>query len=59
MPIPLYPDDPYNLVLVLAYNSVLYISWLFGERHRAVQWIGYLFFFQIVVLSVYFGNLEM
>ncbi len=57
-PIPLYPEDPYNLVLVLAYNSVLYISWLFGERHRAVQWIGYLFFFQIVALSVYFGNLE-
>ncbi|EDP75708.1 hypothetical protein [Hydrogenivirga sp. 128-5-R1-1] len=57
-PIPLFPEDAYNVVLVLAYNSVLYISWLFGERHRAVQWIGYLFFFQIVALSVYFENLE-
>ncbi|WP_457600965.1 hypothetical protein [Hydrogenivirga sp.] len=57
-PIPLFPEDAQNVVLVLAYNSVLYISWLFGERHRAVQWIGYLFFFQIVALSVYFGDLE-
>ena len=57
-PIPLFPEDAYNVVLVTAYNCVLYISWLFGERHRAVQWIGYLFFFQIVALSTYFGDLE-
>ncbi len=57
-PIPLFPEDPHNTVLVLAYNSVLYISWLFGERHRAVQWIGYLYFFQVVALSAYFGDLE-
>jgi mRNA-degrading endonuclease RelE of RelBE toxin-antitoxin system len=57
-PIPLFPEDVYNTVLVLSYNSVLFLSWLFGERHRAVQWIGYLFFIQIVALSVYFGNLE-
>ena len=56
-PVPLFPENPYHLVLVFAYNSVLYISWLFGERHRAVQWIGYLFFFQIVALSVYFEDL--
>ena len=55
-PIPLFPEDPHHVVLVLAYNSVLYISWAFGERHRTVQWIGYLFFFQIVALSVYFEN---
>ncbi|RLJ70769.1 hypothetical protein BCF55_1052 [Hydrogenivirga caldilitoris] len=57
-PIPLFPEDVHNVILVLAYTSVLYISWLFGERHGTVQWIGYLFFFQIVALSVYFGNLE-
>ncbi len=57
-PIPLFPQDAYNTVLVLAYNSILYVSWLFGERHKAVQWLGYLFFVQIVALSVYFGNLE-
>ncbi len=57
-PVPLFPKDPYNLVLILAYNSVLFISWLFGERHRSVQWIGYLFFFQIVALSVHFEDLS-
>ena len=57
-PIPLFPEDPYHTILVLAYNSVLYVSWLFGERERTVQWIGYLFFFQIVALSIYFENLE-
>ncbi len=56
-PVPLFPKNAYHVVLVLAYNSVLYISWLFGERHRVVQWIGYLFFFQIVALSIYFGDL--
>jgi len=53
-PIPLFPQDVHHIILVLSFNSVLYISWLFGERHRTVQWIGYLFFFQIVGLSFYF-----
>jgi len=57
-PIPLFPEDVHHIILILSYNSVLYISWLFGERHRVVQWIGYLFFFQIVALSFYFRNLE-
>ncbi len=57
-PIPLFPEDPYHTVLTLSYNSVLYVSWLFGERQRAVQWIGYLFFFQIVALSIYFEDLS-
>lgn len=52
-PVPLFPKDPYHTVLVLSYNSALYISWLFGERHKAVQWIGYLFVIQIIALSVY------
>ncbi len=57
-PVPLFPQDVYHVILVLSFNSVLYISWLFGERHRTVQWIGYLFFFQIVALSFYFRSLE-
>lgn len=57
-PVPLFPDDIYNTVLVLSFNSVLYISWLFGERHRVVLWIGYLFFFQIIVLAVLLGRLD-
>ncbi len=56
-PIPLFPEDVHHVILVLSFNSVLYISWLFGERHRVVQWIGYLFFFQIVALSFYFRDL--
>ncbi len=57
-PVPLFPQDIHHIILVLSYNSVLYISWLFGERHRTVQWIGYLFFFQIIALSFYFRSLE-
>jgi len=57
-PIPLFPTDMYQIVLVLSYNSVLYLSWLFGERYRTVQWMGYLFFFQIIALSLYFSDLE-
>ncbi len=57
-PVPFFPADMYQVVLVLSYNSVLYLSWLFGERYKTVQWMGYLFFFQIVALSVYFSDLE-
>ncbi len=57
-PIPLFPTDPHHVVLVLSYNSVLYVSWLFGERHRTVQWIGYLLVVQIIALSVYFEDLR-
>ncbi len=57
-PIPLFPDDVYNTVMVLSFNSVLYISWLFGERNRVVLWIGYLFFFHIVALAVILGRLD-
>ena len=57
-PVPLFPEDVDHRVLVLSYNSVLYLSWVFGERERIVQWMGYLFFVQIVALSFYFRNLE-
>lgn len=55
-PVPLFPQDPNHVVIVLSYNSVLYVSWFFGERERAVKWMGYLFFLQIVALSVYFQD---
>lgn len=57
-PVPLFPEDPYHVILVLSYNSVLFTSWLFGERQKSVLWIGYLFFFQIVGLSAYLGDLS-
>ncbi len=56
-PIPLFPEDPFHIVMVLSYSSVLYVSWLFGERERSVQWIGYLFFFQIIAMSLMFNDL--
>ncbi len=57
-PVPLFPEDVDHKVLVLSYSSVLYLSWVFGERERIVQWMGYLFFVQIVALSFYFRDLE-
>ncbi|MDQ7081823.1 MAG: hypothetical protein Q9N34_01635 [Aquificota bacterium] len=57
-PVPLFPEDVDHRVLVLSYNSVLFLSWVFGERERIVQWLGYLFFVQIVALSFYFRDLE-
>ncbi len=57
-PIPFFPEDPEHVVLVLSYNSILYIAWLFGEREKVVQWLGYLFFVQIVALSIYFEDLS-
>jgi len=55
-PVELFPGDPYHVLLVLSCNSVLFISWLFGERHKTVLWIGYLFLFQIIALSIYFED---
>ena len=56
-PVPLFPQDPYHTTLVLSFSSTLYVSWLFGERQGAVQWIGFLFFLQIIAMSLYFGDL--
>ena len=57
-PVPLFPEDPYQIVLVTSFNSVLYLAWLFGDRHRTVKWMGYLFFFQILALSTFLSDLE-
>ncbi len=56
-PVQLFPQDPYHTILVLSFSSTLYVSWLFGERQGAVQWLGFLFFLQIIAMSLYFGDL--
>ena len=57
-PVPLFPEDQYQIVLVISFNSVIYLAWLFGDRRRTVKWMGYLFFFQILALSVFLSDLE-
>jgi len=54
--IPLFPKDPVNMIVVLSFNAVLYISWLFGERRKLVALLGYLFFFQISLLALIYGD---
>ncbi len=49
--VPLFPKDPVNVIIVLSFNITLYLAWLFGERRRIVVALGYLFFFQISLLS--------
>ncbi|AAC06533.1 hypothetical protein [Aquifex aeolicus] len=50
--IPLFPENPEEIILVIAFNSALYIGWFFGERRKLVTILGYLFFFQTVLLSL-------
>ena len=50
-PIPFFPKDPLNAIIVLSFNSVLFLAWLFGERHKLVTYLGYLFFVQILAIS--------
>ncbi|HIQ48396.1 MAG TPA: hypothetical protein EYH58_02000 [Aquifex aeolicus] len=54
--IPLFPTDTVNTIIVLSFNLALYIGWFFGERRRLVTTLGYLFFFQIVLLSILLKN---
>ena len=49
--VPLFPKDPVNVIIVLSFNITLYLAWLFGERRKIVVALGYLFFFQISLLS--------
>jgi len=55
-PIPLFPTDTVNTIIVLSFNLTLYIGWFFGERRRLVATLGYLFFFQIILLSILLRN---
>ncbi len=54
--IPLFPTDPVNIIIVLSFNTTLYLAWLFGERRKIVVALGYLFFFQISLLSFIYEN---
>ncbi|NPB06021.1 MAG: hypothetical protein GXO03_00285 [Aquificae bacterium] len=55
-PVPLFPEDPVNAILVVSFNAVLYVGWLFGERRKLVTLLGYLFFFQITLLALVYRD---
>ncbi len=52
LPIPLFPTDIYNFVLVISFNLVLFLGWLFGQRRYTVVWLSYLLFSQVIMLSI-------
>ena len=54
--VPLFPTDPVNIIIVLSFNTTLFLAWFFGERRRIVVALGYLFFFQISLLSFIYRN---
>ncbi|ADC89274.1 hypothetical protein Thal_0641 [Thermocrinis albus DSM 14484] len=47
-PISLFPEDLSQIVTLLSFISVLYLSWLFGARREVIGWIGYIFLFQVI-----------
>jgi len=52
LPVPLFPTDVYNFVIVTSFNLVLFLGWLFGQRRSTVLWLSYLLFSQIIMLSI-------
>lgn len=52
LPIKLFPDDLQNFVMLMSFDSALYLAWLFGYRYSTLLWLSYLFFFQILGLSL-------
>ncbi|GAB6065551.1 hypothetical protein JCM9492_06430 [Aquifex pyrophilus] len=56
--IPLFPENPVHRIIVLSFNITLYVGWLFGERRKLVTVLGYLFFFQIILLSILEGDVN-
>lgn len=52
LPIKLFPDDLQDFVMLMSFNSALYLAWLFGYRYSTLLWLSYLFFFQILGLSL-------
>ncbi len=52
LPVPLFPTDIYNFVIVISFNLVLFLGWLFGQRRSTVIWLSYLLFSQVVMLSI-------
>jgi hypothetical protein len=52
LPIKLFPDDLQSFVMLMSFDSALYLAWLFGYRYSTLLWFSYLFFFQILGLSL-------
>ncbi len=52
LPVPLFPTDVYNFVIVVSFNLVLFLGWLFGQRRSTVVWLSYLLFSQVIMLSI-------
>ena len=50
--VPLFPENPIHRIIVISFNLTLYVGWFFGERGKLVTILGYLFFFQIILLSI-------
>ncbi len=50
--VPLFPENPIHRIIVISFNLTLYVGWFFGERRKLVTILGYLFFFQIILLSI-------
>jgi hypothetical protein len=52
LPIKLFPDNLQSFVMLMSFDSALYLAWLFGYRYSTLLWFSYLFFFQILGLSL-------
>ncbi len=57
--LPIFPDNLWEYILLLSYNSALFLSWVFGERKSTVGWTAYLFVSQSAVFSVLTQNLSL
>ncbi len=57
--LPIFPNDQWEYILLLSYNSALFLSWVFGERKSTVGWMAYLFVSQSAVFSVLTQNLSL
>lgn len=56
LPFRVYPEDLEGILLTASFTSALYLAWLSGSRERTVVWLGYVFLFQIIGLSLVRGN---
>ncbi len=58
LPIKLFPDDFRSFVMLMSFDSALYLAWLFGYRYSTLAWLSYLFFFQILGFSLLERNFD-
>ncbi|MCS7285030.1 MAG: hypothetical protein NZ527_04850 [Hydrogenobacter thermophilus] len=56
LPVRLFPEDIRSFVMLLSFDSALYLAWLFGYRNTTLLWLAYLFFFQILGISFIDGT---